>query len=1774
MRGVVASLLVVAGVVVPTLSSPAARVAGGDLDTGFDGDGKVTTTASLFRMEEARANDVALQPDGKIVAAGVRRNGAGEEPDFALARYLPDGALDVTFGAGGVVRTSFRADSSAHGVAVQPDGRIVAAGAAGSAVPGCGCTVVALARYLPTGARDPTFGTGGLARLASLQGGDDVAHAVVLQPDGRIVVAGSSARAGDDRFVVARLNPDGRLDASFGTAGVVIRSVGDGGDGDSAAYGVALQPDGRIVAAGRSYNHNMGLLRLNSDGTADTTFSGDGELDVAFSQSSVARAVAIQPDGRIVPAGCVCDTAGADMAVARVSATGALDPTFGTAGRVTTAFGGRDSANDVLVQPDGRIVAVGSTGGFSLAGDLALPPESRFALTRYTPGGVLDTTFGDDGRVTTDVGAGGDAALAAARQPDGRIVAAGASGASFGLARYLADAPVPTLSVADVAVTEGDTGSSTAVVTVTLSAPATDPVSVSYSTADGTAAAPVDYGPRSGRLVFAVGQSVATVGVPIRADTVAEPAETVGFVLSNPVGATISRAAAIVAINDDDEAILAVGASVGDAVVVEGDEGTVDAVFTVTITPPVESASARVFYATSDGTATAPADYEATSGSVTFAAGESTKTFTVKVKGDRLDEITERFNVNLSNPVGVEIDDARGFGKISDDEGLVIDNLAGGPGLIDRVVVRGGAAGARLSRLCRDPRQAPCLDLAALGAGTGTNPRTEQGVTFEAIEATGKSSPSTAVGSGGLLVPAGLEIRLARAVPAVEVTLAQGGAATATVEGFLTDGTSVGTLSRSAGAGASETLRLPRIPALGVAQQPFGLATAGGDLVVADPANHLVRVLPTGPGPAGCPCESVLAGNGALGGTDEGADPLLTQVSGPYAVAVRPLPGGQYETLVADTYGHRVLRVAPQNVGSPPAPGAVVTTVAGTGAFGFSGDGGPGDGARLNSPSGVAVDATRNLVYVADTLNNRVRVVQPDGRIVTLVGDGTAGFTGDNGPGAAARLNAPRGLAVDGAGNLFIADTFNHVVRRLDAVNRTITTVVGSGTAGFSGDGGPPAAARLDSPAGVAVDAEGALLVADTANNRIRRLPPGGTVLATLAGSGAAGFGGDGGPPAAAALNAPFGVAAGAGGAVFVADTANNRIRQIAGGVITTLAGNGTPSYAGSGVPAGLAQLAGTSSTATWRATAKIDPAVPMRTYIADPFTHSVRMVDETGTIVTLAGNGMPGRGGDGGPAAAAQLDHPFGLAIDGFSPPRAVYVADTLNNVVRRIDLVAGTIATVAGGGTGGDGGPALGAALTFPTGVAVDVNGNLYVADAYASRVRKVDPGGVISTVAGTGVLGAGGDGGPGASAELFIPTGVAVDGANPPTLRVADSFNHRIRSLSPTGVITTEAGAGLAGPGGDGGPIGVGSFDRPFGVGLDSGPSPNRYVADTGNHRIRRLEGLVDLLSTFVARGAPGHQGDLGPAAAALVSSARGIGPVIRDKLLMLADSFSFRARRLAIPLTRAAPDPVRFRVPDSTIGCTTDCPEQVVTVTNTGLAANAIRSATLTGPAAGDFRVVADRCTRAVLAPGASCTFTVVFVPTASCPSTQPCRLAFVTLTGNAADSTRDVDLEGSVVRILPVAMRTVSDPFGINEPGVSARDVAFVAPPPGQPLPTGTVTFFLCRPAGETGYGSVQDQITSAGCTAGGIQVGGPQPLTVGAGGIPTASSPTTASLGISTTDIGLYCWRAVYSGSPRYARVIHTNRESAQNPGGPSPECFEIQLSTPPTTDSGYGGPG
>jgi trimeric autotransporter adhesin len=613
-------------------------------------------------------------------------------------------------------------------------------------------------------------------------------------------------------------------------------------------------------------------------------------------------------------------------------------------------------------------------------------------------------------------------------------------------------------------------------------------------------------------------------------------------------------------------------------------------------------------------------------------------------------------------------------------------------------------------------------------------------------------------------------------------------------------------------------------------------------------------------------------------------------------------------TYIADPYSSHIFEVN--------ATTGILTVVAGNGTHGYSGDGGPATSAALNNPVGVFVDGSGNI-FIADTNNCLIRKVS-GGDISTVAGNPSlldpCGYAGDGGPATSAQLDAPYGVFVDGAGDIFIADASNAAIR--EVVAGTIQTVAGNETicpdsTKPCGDGGPATSAELDLPEGVFVDGTGNIFIADTDSSRIRvvntstapitiagvTIPAG--YIQTVAGAyynweeTGCQFSGNTGPATSAYLCSPAGVFVDSAENIYIADTNNLAIREIAvstTNLITTVAGTlGVAGYSPNGTVA-------TSADLNYPNNMVVDSSGDI--FIADALNFVIREVSAppNNEIQTTIGNNTQGYSGDGGTAVDAELNHPGGVAIDAAGN---FYIADTANSVVRKVVAATGDIQTVAGNGTVcalasppvpplcGDGGPATGAVLNGPEGVFVDASGNIFISDTGDNLIRVVNTGsqsitianvvvaaGAIETVAGNGTGGYVGDTGQATSAELSGPYGVFVDRAE--NIFIADTSNSVIREVTgSSGVINTVAGNGTqctVSPCGDGGAATSAQLGFPGGVFVDS--SENIYIADTFDDRIREVTASNSVINTVAGNGTRGYAGDGAVATSANLDTPSGV------------------------------------------------------------------------------------------------------------------------------------------------------------------------------------------------------------------------------------------------------------------------------------------------------------
>ncbi len=637
----------------------------------------------------------------------------------------------------------------------------------------------------------------------------------------------------------------------------------------------------------------------------------------------------------------------------------------------------------------------------------------------------------------------------------------------------------------------------------------------------------------------------------------------------------------------------------------------------------------------------------------------------------------------------------------------------------------------------------------------------------------------------------------------------------------------------------------------------------------------------------------------------------------PYGMA-QDVAGNIY---FADAQDNRVRRVDSHGI---------ISTVAGTGVAGFNGDGGPATQAMLNHPQAIRLDAKGANLYIADYNNHRVRtVILATGVITTVAGNGDDKFNGDKGVATQIPIDTDD-IAVDSAGNIYIADYLNSRIRKVLAADGSISTIAGIANPGNGGDFGPAVQASLNGPTGISVDIQNDVYFVDSNNNRVRKISqssglinnfagsgdygygepnydgdggpavkaflalpfstavePNGNVLILclfelwrvsaadnsihfIAGSDSLGFSGDGGLPIAAKFAVPIYVTAAANDDILIADAGNYRVRRISGATINTVAGTS--------IVDGVA-----ATTAFLNQPDGLILDTKGEVLIADTSDSRVRIVPSTQVIANLTGTGV--RGSDPG-----ELFFPEGITYDSLGN---LYIADNANDRVMKIPA-GSAIILEAGGSTGfsGDGSQANQAKLNSPTGVAVDPAGNVYIADNGNERIRMVDLNGDISTIAGNGNPVFVGDNSPAKSAQLD-PLDVTVDSAG--NLYVADRGNHCIRKINlTTKIITTVAGIGTPGYSGDGGPATSAQLKLPTSMAVDA--AGNLYIADNGNSVVRRVSGSTGVINTIAGNGKLGFNAESGTAIGVSIDPTRiafGSGGAI-----YITDQFNDRIRKLVV------------------------------------------------------------------------------------------------------------------------------------------------------------------------------------------------------------------------------------------------------------------------------------
>jgi hypothetical protein len=552
----------------------------------------------------------------------------------------------------------------------------------------------------------------------------------------------------------------------------------------------------------------------------------------------------------------------------------------------------------------------------------------------------------------------------------------------------------------------------------------------------------------------------------------------------------------------------------------------------------------------------------------------------------------------------------------------------------------------------------------------------------------------------------------------------------------------------------------------------------------------------------------------------------------------------------------------------------MVNTVVG---FGI-GDGYQGSIATIDEPNDVAVDVAGNI-YIADTNNNVIRRIDfINGVITTVAGNGTAGYSGDGGQATDAQLFSPEGIAIAQNGDIYIADTVNYVVRMVNASTGIITTFAGSGTPGNGLGGGNPLLADLSNPMDVAVSVS-SVFIADTFNERVLMVSSG--VINVVAGTGTAGYSGEGILAHNSMLNSPSSLSMDQNEDLVIADSGNDIVRIVYGSsrFMNTVAGTpGTFSYTGDG---GLA----TSATLTSPSGLHVDKFNDI--FIADTYNNAIRVVSG-GYIDTVAGDGAgtDGYSGDNGLANIATLSNPYGVAVNNTTGD--IIIADTFNNRIREVNSDENIYHTAGNGfdGYASDGLMAGDSPFFEPVGSVFDRNGTIYISDARVHMVKVIKPHvGIVNTLAGTGMPGYSGDSGPASAAMLNSPQALAYDGRTH-TLYIADADNSVVRSVDlSTGIISTLAGTGSSGYTGDGGQATSATLNMPSGVAIDD--KGNVFVADTYNDVVRKVDILNGVISTFAGTGIGGYNLDDVDATTARLWNPTGVAIDRENKQLYIAD-----------------------------------------------------------------------------------------------------------------------------------------------------------------------------------------------------------------------------------------------------------------------------------------------
>ena len=665
-----------------------------------------------------------------------------------------------------------------------------------------------------------------------------------------------------------------------------------------------------------------------------------------------------------------------------------------------------------------------------------------------------------------------------------------------------------------------------------------------------------------------------------------------------------------------------------------------------------------------------------------------------------------------------------------------------------------------------------------------------------------------------------------------------------------------------------------------------------GDLIVVDYHAHRIwRIDRAG-------ILHVLAGDGIPGNSGDGGPALEARFLWPH-----DLTQDKQGNLYLSDLGNQIIRRIDGQTG-------IVTRVAGSGKVGRGGDGGLALDAELDTTCGVAVDGDGNL-YLSSEWANNIRRVDAQTGIITLFAGQDArlypaeredsrpysgprvslrGYHGDGGPARDASFNHPEHLAFDSKGNLYVCDNSNDRIRKIDRQTGLISTVLGNGQRASNGDGGPAVEASTLMPDALFLDVHDNLYVGEKYGYRVRKVDAATGIVETLVGNGVPGFGEEGLHSSETHCNSvEVGIWVDPDGTLFWSDC-SGRLRRRDGqsGIVTTVLG-GTSVH--DGEPATAAFLNGPGG---------LSVGPDGQIYLADVWNQRIRAIDpQTRVMRTVAGNGARAYGGDNGPATAAYLGNPHDVAVDSLG---RVIIADTRDGRLRRIEA-DGTLRCIAGttlpwdAGEGrwdkGDNGPAISASIAHVEAVAVGPNDDIYFGDSAVGRIRKIDAQtGIITTVAGTGLPGYSGDGGPATSARLGAPSALRFDGAG--NLYFTDRAAHVVRKVDTSGIITTVVGSGGAGYSPDGTPALQAKLAHPYGLAVAA--DGTLYVADSQNNCVRRVT-AQGVLETVVGCPTAGDGPDGAAATAAVFNEPRGLCLYGAD-ILLISDHYNNRLRAVRV------------------------------------------------------------------------------------------------------------------------------------------------------------------------------------------------------------------------------------------------------------------------------------